>query len=242
VCNYDYTRAKRLLRQINKEGDGIYLVSYLVSLSNVDEASDKDLLFVDLSYATEDLVEGFMLEFRNQVSKIDYANGYNPRLMLLHFRSYLANVADWSGVSFINNPVEIIKDVLADSGLLPSSSGAVDGLNEKTFVIYFDLGSAQLTEPSRETIDEAASYALDLQIIYITVSGHADRSGSEDGNLSISKKRSRNVLRALADAGVPPGFMKSKWFGEDQPALDTLDGESERLNRRVEINVRQSEC
>jgi outer membrane protein OmpA-like peptidoglycan-associated protein len=67
------------------------------------------------------------------------------------------------------------------------------------------------------------------------IAGHADRSGSDQGNAGVSQHRAANVRAYLAGRGIPEGAMTTVALGESRPQIDTADGLREPMNRRVEI-------
>ncbi len=71
----------------------------------------------------------------------------------------------------------------------------------------------------------------------LTVVGHADRSGSNAYNNTLSQKRAINVADMLRPA-VPGANVTVEYRGEEEPRVPTEDGVREPQNRRVEILVR----
>lgn len=69
----------------------------------------------------------------------------------------------------------------------------------------------------------------------LTVTGHADRSGSDEYNYALSERRARNVASLLSAAGVASVTVEAK--GEAVPLVETADGIREPQNRRVEISA-----
>ena len=69
----------------------------------------------------------------------------------------------------------------------------------------------------------------------LTITGHADKSGSDAYNNGLSQRRANNIAAALERLGVPRGDMTVVAKGEGQPKVDTADGVREPANRRVEI-------
>jgi len=100
---------------------------------------------------------------------------------------------------------------------------------------YFGWNSE---EPPAEAANVAATVAQQMQACGwsgLTVSGHADSSGSNAYNQALSERRARNVADLLAAKGVPAASLVVQAFGETRPAVQTGDGAREPLNRRVEI-------
>jgi outer membrane protein OmpA-like peptidoglycan-associated protein len=69
----------------------------------------------------------------------------------------------------------------------------------------------------------------------MTITGHADKSGSDAYNNALSQRRANNIAAALERLGVPRSDMTVVAKGEGQPKVDTADGVREPANRRVEI-------
>ena len=70
-----------------------------------------------------------------------------------------------------------------------------------------------------------------------SVTGHADRAGSEDYNAALSIARANAVKGALAARGVADGSVSVAGRGESDPAVPTADGVAEQANRRVVIII-----
>ena len=105
----------------------------------------------------------------------------------------------------------------------------------ETFLVYFAFDSANLDAAGNRVIDDAVDAASELGIVDFSVTGHADRSGSEDYNLELSLRRANTVRDALVARGVKEGGISLAGRGEAEPAVPTADGVREPANRRVEI-------
>jgi outer membrane protein OmpA-like peptidoglycan-associated protein len=105
--------------------------------------------------------------------------------------------------------------------------------------VYFEVGSAAISEEGARDLAEIASKAKAIQGYMIGVEGYADASGSAAINQKLSLERSQAVVNWLAqNGGVPffrmlaPGAMSTA-----QPAasIETTDGRAQ--NRRVVVRV-----
>lgn len=105
------------------------------------------------------------------------------------------------------------------------------------FMIYFDLDTASLVPGSESEITRAAAAARRSGAAMVRVTGHADRSGSERHNMSLSRARAKEVVRALRRLGLPEIGVATQAYGEEKPLVATKDGETEARNRRVEIEL-----
>lgn len=114
-------------------------------------------------------------------------------------------------------------------------------LQPPSYYIPFKSGSAKVPADSREHIEAAVAYVMDMSDercrISLAVSGYADAQGSETENLALSQRRADSVARALVEAGLPPERVRTLAFGERQLAVTTADGEAEPLNRRAVIDT-----
>ena len=114
----------------------------------------------------------------------------------------------------------------------------------------FELNSAKPTGAHAKQLDELAwNIALHVGMlrdgrVAIRVTGHTDRSGSEQYNVKLGQQRADAVRETLLEAlkkqtidasriaGIPADSL-----GESAPAVATRDGVQEARNRRVEIAV-----
>ena len=105
----------------------------------------------------------------------------------------------------------------------------------ETFIVYFDWDSDAVDRSGDRVIDEAVTAANSLGIADFSITGHADRSGSDDYNLNLSLRRADNVKAALIARGVDEAGISVAGRGEAEPAIVTDNGVREPANRRVEI-------
>ena len=104
----------------------------------------------------------------------------------------------------------------------------------RTFLVFFDWSSADLTDRARQIIGEAAT-ARGTGVTRIEVSGFADRSGPAEYNMRLSVRRADAVAAELVRRGVPRNEIVTRGFGEENNLVPTADGVREPQNRRVEI-------
>ena len=105
------------------------------------------------------------------------------------------------------------------------------------FVVYFAFDSAAIDDAGNGVITDAVSFAQREGMIEFSVTGHADRAGSEDYNVRLSLRRANAVADALVAKGILPQNISVAGRGEADNAVPTADGVAEQGNRRVEIVV-----
>jgi outer membrane protein OmpA-like peptidoglycan-associated protein len=104
----------------------------------------------------------------------------------------------------------------------------------RSFLIFFDWNRADLTARARQIISEAAEAAR-AQPTRLEVAGHADRTGTPQYNLALSRRRAETVAEEMVKRGIARQDISITAFGETQPLVATADGVREPQNRRVEI-------
>ena len=106
--------------------------------------------------------------------------------------------------------------------------------------LFFDLDSAALTAESIATLDRLVRDPARSSWTRFDVAGHADRSGPERHNRTLSAERADAVRRYLVGAGIPDAIITIAAYGEKQVLVGTADGIVEPQNRRVEIYLRSN--
>ena len=110
-----------------------------------------------------------------------------------------------------------------------------------SFIVYFDFDSAKITAKGRAVIGQALSWSKAKKPGKISVTGHTDRAGANAYNLKLSVRRAVAVADTMIDSGLYVGLViKIEASGEEAPAVVTVDGKREPLNRRAEIDLSQS--
>jgi hypothetical protein len=108
----------------------------------------------------------------------------------------------------------------------------------RTYLVFFDWDRADLTDRARQIIAEAAAASTHVSYTKIEVQGNADRSGTPQYNLGLSKRRAETVAAELVRRGVPKTAIDIQAFGDTRPLVPTAAGVREPQNRRVAIILR----
>jgi outer membrane protein OmpA-like peptidoglycan-associated protein len=72
---------------------------------------------------------------------------------------------------------------------------------------------------------------------HLIVDGHADRHGSDEYNLWLSRTRAERVRNKLIEMGFPGEKLTLRAFGRQKPRVPTETEEADRENRRVEFVI-----
>ena len=103
------------------------------------------------------------------------------------------------------------------------------------FMVFFDWDKDEITPQAAAILDNVAEAYQTCGQAQVMISGHTDRSQSDQYNVGLSERRNASVRSYLTGRGIPDGNITSQGFGESQPRVPTADGVRELQNRRVEI-------
>lgn len=123
--------------------------------------------------------------------------------------------------------------------------GTISSGSEEEFIlnvgrrIYFDQGSAVVTEEARITIDNQAKWLKQNKKWLVKIQGHADDPGSEAAQKTLSTERANAVMAELVKLGVNPKRMWVKGYGVERPVTDCDELTCQSQNRRVVVNLRE---
>jgi outer membrane protein OmpA-like peptidoglycan-associated protein len=101
--------------------------------------------------------------------------------------------------------------------------------------IYFKFNSSNLTQDSKNTLDQVVLLLTMLGDTPITVEGHTDSFGKASYNKRLSQQRADAVKTYLQNQNIT-NSIEAIGYGEERPInLNPKD----QINRRVEINIKQ---
>ena len=106
------------------------------------------------------------------------------------------------------------------------------------FMLYFEVGGAQLTAQSLALLPGILTRAQARKGGEIIVIGHTDRVGALEANDALSLQRARTIRQLLVSQGFRPELIDAVGRGERAPMVPTADEVAEPQNRRAEIVVR----
>lgn len=122
----------------------------------------------------------------------------------------------------------------------PANQGNMEVVEERVMVlevsdVLFDFDKAVIKAPFVPELDKWVDYFKANPEASANIYGHADSTGPEPYNMTLSEKRAQAVVKYLVDHGVEPARLTAKGFGENQPAADNKTKEGRQKNRRVEM-------
>ena len=106
------------------------------------------------------------------------------------------------------------------------------------FTLYFNEASDDLTEASRETLEQMFADLAQRPVRDVVIVGHTDAVGSDQYNDALAKRRADAVKGMLVARGLADVDIVAVGRGKRELLVPTPDGVAEPRNRRVEIVVR----
>jgi OOP family OmpA-OmpF porin len=103
-------------------------------------------------------------------------------------------------------------------------------------VVFFDWDSAMPPQDASATVALIVGNMTSCGWNAFSVVGHTDASGSDSYNYPLSVQRAQAIANLMQSAGIPTSSMTVDGRGESELKIQTLDGERNPTNRRVEIN------
>jgi outer membrane protein OmpA-like peptidoglycan-associated protein len=103
--------------------------------------------------------------------------------------------------------------------------------------VRFKFDSDELTEPSKEILDNVVNVLNKLPDLKLEVQGHTDSDGADVYNQKLSKRRAESVKNYLVANGTNKDRLTTAGFGESTPVSDNDTIEGKALNRRIEFKV-----
>lgn len=119
--------------------------------------------------------------------------------------------------------------------VLAACASPHDTTPTQRYTVFFEPDSEAVNALSRGVVAQAASDTQGAAETRLVVVGFADRNGSAEANLALSRRRAEAVAKLLVDAGVPSDRVQPAGRGEELSATDPNYG------RRVVIERYRSQ-
>ena len=103
--------------------------------------------------------------------------------------------------------------------------------------VHFALDSEELTEDSRQALNEAGEKLKKHTDVELHVEGHADPRGTSEYNVALAERRARTVAEYLTRLGVGEHQLHPVSYGEERPIAEGEDMKAHALNRRVDFKL-----
>jgi outer membrane protein OmpA-like peptidoglycan-associated protein len=103
--------------------------------------------------------------------------------------------------------------------------------------IFFDFDKSTLKPESYPELNRIIQLMKERSGMQIEISGHADATGPQPYNLTLSERRARAVVQYLTREGIKSERISVQFFGESKPVAPNTTPDGRRRNRRVEFKI-----
>jgi outer membrane protein OmpA-like peptidoglycan-associated protein len=94
-----------------------------------------------------------------------------------------------------------------------------------------------LTSGSYTELDRLYNILQENPLMKIEISGHTDKTGTDQINIKLSENRAKVVVDYLVQKGIDRSRLEYKGFGSLQPISDNATSAGRAKNRRVEFKI-----
>jgi len=106
-----------------------------------------------------------------------------------------------------------------------------------TLKINFAVNSANITNYSMPKVETFAQFLTQNKNAHVQIEGHTDSDGSNTSNQSLSQRRARSVVTALATMGIDARRLTARGYGETQPIASNATNAGKQQNRRIVAQI-----
>lgn len=106
---------------------------------------------------------------------------------------------------------------------------------------YFESSSATLSQGATAVLSDISTILNDYPYTELFIEGHADSSGNQDSNKTLSQLRAKNVAIFMREHDVTADRMAIAGYGATRPVASNATPEGRKLNRRVLVKIRARE-
>jgi OOP family OmpA-OmpF porin len=103
--------------------------------------------------------------------------------------------------------------------------------------VDFELNSARLTSPAKETLDEVAAGLVAQPDLHVEVQGYTDSTGPRPYNVKLSQARADSVRAYLIGKSVSADELTARGYGPEDPVASNATTAGRAQNRRVSFNI-----
>jgi len=128
--------------------------------------------------------------------------------------------------------IELLEDIVVDPPVELEENSVVNFES-----VLFDFDRDELTEESKEKLNEVAKSLIKNKNLYIEINGHTDIIGDEGYNENLSKRRAEAVQSYLESKGIDKVRLTINFHGSAAPVAENQTSEGRAQNRRVEFGI-----
>ncbi|MBI1391651.1 MAG: OmpA family protein [Alphaproteobacteria bacterium] len=129
-----------------------------------------------------------------------------------------------------------LREQLQGTGVSVTKDGDNIYLNMPSDVT-FNVNQSDIRPSFYDVLNSVALVLKEYDRTTVSVNGHADSTGSDAYNQTLSEKRALSVSQYLASQGVAGQRLRAVGYGETRPIADNATASGRSANRRVEVII-----
>lgn len=103
--------------------------------------------------------------------------------------------------------------------------------------IQFATASDVIVSSEKQGIDEIVEFMRKYPYVFLDIHGHTDNQGDKDFNLDLSNRRAQAAKDLIVKAGIAPGRIIIRGYGDTNPLMTNDTEEGRAKNRRIEFFI-----
>ena len=135
----------------------------------------------------------------------------------------------------IETTIEKVKETVTTETVVEKPSTPTSKTISAVETLLFASGSAQLKVAKLTAIVNQLKADSKLTV---NIDGYTDTDGSDELNITLSKKRAKSVKDYLISRGIKADRITTNGFGKSNPIADNNSPEGKAQNRRATISVK----
>lgn len=155
-------------------------------------------------------------------------------------KSFSPEIFKMKNITTVAPKLKVKEVKIADTATSPSIKQTQNEISKllKENPILFEFNSSNITQKSKNILDQIIDILKGYDSIELTVEGHTDSGGSDTYNKMLSQKRAEAVKNYLKTHDKNDRKIKAIGYGEEKPISSNP---REKINRRVEIHLKRGE-
>ncbi len=142
----------------------------------------------------------------------------------------------------MDRQAEKIKNEIPGAEVQRVGEGIVVTFNENNpdgskMGVFFKTNESTISSNSKLALDKLVKVFNEYPETTILIEGHTDNVGTDNYNLTLSKKRATAVGNYLQVNSIVPSRLTMKGYGEQQPKVANDTDADKAQNRRVEFGI-----
>lgn len=119
--------------------------------------------------------------------------------------------------------------------------GSFDATNDKPSKIYnslyFDQNQTEITDNDKLDLDKFVEYLKAHPKAKINLNGYGDNTGTDEANMSVTKKRAEAVMKYIESRGISKDRLKANPMGKSLQFKNKYNQPDPKLNRKVDLEI-----